>query len=179
MKNNPFTSETYCSAWLKYVNKKAIKIVGIEGVNFVKSSIPGILYNIGKNLTKGILYRLNDDYESIKLGNKVLLVHDVPDYFPVYTGKPRNDVKIHKVRQYEGFLADLQDHTTIESYIKTKFSSKSQYKYRRNIKRLESCFNIEYVAHFGAMEKEQYNFVFDEFTKLLKKRYSEKEEDYE
>ncbi len=169
MKNNPFTSELYTATWLKYANKKILKIKGVKGISFAKSSFPYVYYNIGKNLTKGISYTLDKNHKSIKLGNKVLLVHDVPNYFKTDLNQPKNGVKIHKVKQYEGFFANLKEHTSVESYIKTKFSSKSQYKYRRNIKRLESCFNIEYKAHYGAIEKSHYNFIFDAFTKLLKK----------
>ncbi|NAS30154.1 GNAT family N-acetyltransferase [Flavobacteriaceae bacterium R38] len=181
MRNNPFTSDTYTSTWLKHyeASNKTIEIDGIEGVSFVKSNFPNLYFNVGKNLTKGISYFLNKKKTSFSLGHKAFLLYDIPGYLNIQTLDKPEGLRIKKIKQYQGYMADLSAYDTIDSYLKSKFSSKSQYKYRRNIKRLEKCFNIEYAVHHGAIEKSKYDYVFEVFTKLLKKRFSQKQETYD
>ncbi len=181
LKNNPFTSETYTSSWLKHYNnsENAIRFDDIKNVSFVKKKRLPIYTNVGKNLTKGIFYSLTQDKERLKLGNKVFLIYDVPEYFDISTADHIKDLSVHKVRQYQGFLANMETYDSIESYLEAKFSSKTRYKYRRNIKRLETCFNIEYAVHFGHIERAQYDFIFEVFHNLLTKRFSQKKENYD
>ena len=179
MQANPFTSHTYTSIWNKYFGiTKTHNLRGLKNLSFFKVKYLPLFVNIGKNLTKGMSYNFDKDYQFPQIGNKVYLIHDVPEYFNLETHQhPR--FKIKRVRQYKGFLADLEGFNSLEEFMSSRYNSKARYKYRRNIKRLESCFDIKYENYFGAISKEEYQKLFDVFLELLEKRFSKKREKYD
>ncbi len=60
--------------------------------------------------------------------------------------------------------------------MKSIFKSNSRYKFRRNIERLETCFNINYKMYYGEISQQELDFIFKEFYNLLDKRYTNKQE---
>lgn len=176
IKNNPFVSNEFVSVWLKHFNQKkaSVSFNFIKDIAFVKNKYIPLYTNVGKNLTNGISYTLNtSSVNDIK--NKAFLLLDIPDYIETDT-IINNSLKVKKVRQYKGYLANLQDYTNIETYIKDNFSSKSKGVFAKCIRRLELSFNIKYTMYYGDnITKDQYNFIFKHFNKLLIKRYTEKQ----
>mgnify|MGYP000353444578 CR=1 FL=1 len=63
MKQNPFTSKSFESIWSKHFNnaKEVMTFEFINGVSFLKHKFLPLHINVGKNLTKGIDYKLNID----------------------------------------------------------------------------------------------------------------------
>jgi hypothetical protein len=55
-----------------------------------------------------------------------------------------------------------------------RFGNSSRYKLRRSIKKLETSFNISYKMYHGDISKQEYDFIFEEFFKLLYIRSIEK-----
>jgi hypothetical protein len=177
MKNNPFTSRTYTKIWSKHFNqsKKAFNFNFINGVSFVRHKRLPYYENIGRNLTSGIFYSLpKTDINDYK--NKVFLIRDIPSYYNLNEISETSPLKLKKIFQYEGYKTEIKEYDDIEHYIKTIFKSNSRSKLRKNIKRLEACFDVKYVMYRGSISKEDFNVIFNKFYELLERRYANKQE---
>ena len=73
-KTPPFNSSTFQKFWKKhFIQKKKINSFKfIEGVNFYKSNYLSLYFNVGKNLTKGNTYKINN-YEDYKNNTFIVL----------------------------------------------------------------------------------------------------------
>jgi len=176
--DNPFTSELYSTIWSKHFNssKKGITFGPIRGITFYRPTRLPLYVNCVKNLSKGISYTLEtpkkDDFNK-----RVFLVYDVPTYFGYhFPSGPNNELKIHRVKQYPGFLIRLEDYSSLDEYLMTVFKSKSRNKIRRDKKRLESCLDVEYRMYYGEISEQEYERLFNSFNDLMHKRYQDKGE---
>ena len=176
MKNNPFASKTFMSVWAKHFNfsKSPFHFKFIENISFVKSKTPSLYYNIGKNITNGMSYSINDVEKDFK--NKAFLIHDVPSYFDIDTSST-SSLKTIKVKQYKGFLSQLKDFETYDDFAKSQFKSNSRYKFKRNQERLETCFDIKYSIYHDELDRTEYSHIMHGFKNLLTKRFNELEKD--
>ncbi|GGK28926.1 hypothetical protein GCM10007962_23930 [Yeosuana aromativorans] len=175
MKDNPFISNTFASIWLKYFNngRPAIDFKFITNISFVKTKLLPLYVNVGKNLTNGLNYVINKDETDYK--NKVFFVYDIPEYLNLKI-ELTNGLKLKTVRQYIGYLVDLSKYKNADDYLKTHLSSNSRWKINKSKKRLETCFNITYGVLYGKeTKKEDFDYAFDYFNKLLQKRFVEKQ----
>src|SRR5690606_33258209 len=146
----------------------------IKNLHFYKPGALPLYINAGRNHTKGISYILNDSTHN-DFRKKAFLVYDVPEFFNVNTSITNKRLKIHKIKQYKGFLIDLKAHKNFDEYMLSTFKKSSRYKLNKYKKRLELCFNIKYKMLYGKeTPKEEYDFVFEKFKELLEKRFSEK-----
>ncbi|WP_282163335.1 GNAT family N-acetyltransferase [Ulvibacterium marinum] len=175
MKDNPFTSDIFARIWSKHFNQSApgTHFVFIRDLLFVKHRFLPIYYNYGKTHTKGIDYCTNNsNFQDLK--GKVLLVYDIPTFFnlPVVLHKR---IKQYKIKQYPGFLIDLKSFKNLDEYILATFKKSSRYKLKKYKKKLETCFDINYKMFYGEISKEEYDFVFESFKKLLIKRFNDKQ----
>jgi hypothetical protein len=175
MKNNPFLSDTFTTIWLKhFYNKKIPSFFNfIEGLSFIKPTLLPIYLNIGKNYTKGISYSLSSGQEP-DFKNKVFLIYDVPTFFELDLNYNKKKLKQIKLKQYPGFLIDLESYTDFSHYFTSTFSKSSRYKLMKYKKRLESCFDISYHMYHGPMDREVYDHIFGCFKNLLEKRFLDK-----
>ncbi|MEC3908025.1 GNAT family N-acetyltransferase [Tamlana sp. 2201CG12-4] len=174
MINSPFSNPKFIETWSAHFNnsKLPIKFRFINNVSFIKSKYLPLYVNVGKNLTNGIFYKLENDETDYK--KKVFFLYDIPEYFKIQK-QPSSFLKIKSIKQYNGYLLNIKEYLDTEDYFKKKFSSKSRWKIKRAKKRLESCLNIKYDVLYGPdTSKQQYDMVFDYFNKLLKKREAEK-----
>lgn len=176
MKNNPFVSKTFVSVWSKHFNASSrnFNFKFLENIAFVKNGILPLYYNVGKNITNGMFYSLNAKEEDFM--GKAFLMHDVPSYFSVASSLGSR-LKRFKVKQYKGFLAELNDFDTYDAFAKKQFKSNTRYKFRRNQERLEACFDIKYTIYYEEIEKEEYATVMKGFKALLTKRFNELQKD--
>lgn len=178
MNRNPFSSKTYNNTWVKhfYSSGQDISFTFLNGTSFYKYPIFPIYINIGRNLTKGINYSFSKESLTKEAKNKVLLIYDVPEYM---NKTPGNDINkkytLDSITQYPGFLIDLKSFQDINNYMSATFSKSSRYKLNKYKKKLESCFNIKYKMYHGNINKVEYDLIFDEFEKLLRKRFLQKE----
>ena len=78
------------------------------------------------------------------------------------------------MKHYPGFLIDFNGVKDLSQYLNQRFGKSSRYKLRREQRKLEHCFNISYKMYFGEMSQEEYDFIFEEFYKLLAVRSIEK-----
>jgi Acetyltransferase (GNAT) domain len=177
MKNNPFTSKTFNKIWSKHFNqsKKVINFKFIGFVGFVRHKLLPYYINAGENLTSGLFYTLsktdNDDFK-----NNVFLIRDIPSYYNTDELAGSSTLKLKKVFQYEGYKTEMREHDNIEHYTQTIFKSNSRSKLRKNIKRLEACFDVKYVMYHGIISKEDFTVIFNKFYELLERRYANKQE---
>ena len=176
IKQNPFTSLIFSSKWLHHFNhnKPVFTFNFINGLSFFKPSILPVFINTGRNLTKGISYSLQVP-KTINFNKSVLLIYDVPHYFDLDIENAPEKVAFHKIKQYPGYLVELDKYADLADYLQKTFSKKTNDKLRRYQRRLELCFDIKYKMFYGEMSKEDYDFIFDCFKKLLEKRFTAKQ----
>lgn len=175
---NPFTSKTFTKLWsANFIkNLQTYSFDFINGVSFFKPIKNLSLYtNLGQNLTKGVSYQtnLNTDWSQGK--KKAFLIYDVPEYCELQNEVPKN-FKLKKVRQYTGFITQLNNYKNFDDYFQKTFSKKSRYKFKSYQRNLENCFDVKYVHYLGDISKQDYNLVFDAFYNMLKKRFDDKSE---
>ncbi|MCL6266222.1 GNAT family N-acetyltransferase [Flagellimonas myxillae] len=132
--------------------------------------------NIGRNLTKGFYYTIDED--KVRGSNHVFLVRDIPTYFNVPEVKGVKKLKVIKVRQYNGYLTYLKDYSTLDDFILAKYNSSRRNVLRRRVKGLKGSFNIKTEVYFGDIAKETYDAMIDTFHDLLVKRFREKKTEY-
>ena len=176
IKQNPFTSRIFSSKWLHHFNhnKPVFTFNFINGLSFFKPSILPVFINMGRNLTKGISYSLYVP-KTINFNKSVLLIYDVPDYFDLDIENAPEKVAFHKIKQYPGYLVELDKFDDVNDYFQKTFRKKTRYNIKRCQKRLELCFKIKYKMFYGEISKEDYDFIFDCFKKLLEKRFTAKQ----
>lgn len=170
MKNNPFNGETFQRIWLKHFQSGSVSksFKSLKHIKFFKSSKSLAYVNVGKNITNGNYYSIAENETDYK--NKVFLVYDVPSYFTVNTNVNSN-LKVKKITQYKGFTSQLKEFENFDAFFTSQFNSKSRYKYRRNISRLESCFDIEYKIFHGNISREEYDHICKFLKKNLARRF--------
>lgn len=170
MQNNPFNNLIFQSTWLRYFKKNAVTFSfdSIEEIQFFKSKIPSLYVNIGRNITNGNYYKIDTNSNDYK--SKVFLVYDVPTYFDVDT-ELTSDIKVDKIPQYKGFSSQLEGFESFDDFFKSQFKAKSRYKYRRNITRLEACFDVDYKIFYGEISRDEYDFVCKYLKKNLSRRF--------
>ena len=148
----------------------------IETLNFVtelyaKRQLPHIYTDISNiysdDLISNNLNKSENDYD-------LLVVEDLPRYLKISRGNKPNHIKSYSLKQYSGFLINFKDVKSLSDYLNQRFGRTSRYKLRREQRKLEYCFNVSYKMHFGEMSKTEYDFVFEEFYKLLEIRSIEK-----
>lgn len=179
MNNNPFTSKKFVAVWSKHHDdaKPAINFNFIKNLSFTKNKHFPLYINSGKNLTNAMHYSVSTLKEHHDYKNKVFLIYDVPSYFEITNNLgSHKSLKLKKIKQYKGYLANLKTYTNLETYINDNFSSRSNRVFKKCIKRLELSFNITYKMYYGDnLTKDEYDFIFDCFKTLLRKRYDEKQ----
>jgi len=176
IKRNPFTSNLFVSKWLNHfnANRPSFAFNFIKGLTFFKPSFLPIYINTGRNLTKGISYSLNGQNDS-PFNKSVILIYDVPTYFELDNNSCPENLKLHRIKQYPGYLIELERFDGLDDYMQTVFSKRSRYKLKKYQKRLELCYDINYKMFYGDISKREYDFIFDNFRKLLEKRFIDKQ----
>jgi hypothetical protein len=168
------------SIWLKHFNHSVTpkSFDFISELKFVKHWLLPLYVNVGKNLTKGIYYKLNpleNDYKK-----HTFLIYDVPTYFNIepFDTLKWSSLKLKSLYQYKGFLMDISNFKSSDDYINKQFSSKNRREFKSNQRRLETCFNISYEFINDTISKDKFDVIFNNFYFLLKKRFFEKHINY-
>jgi len=176
IKQNPFVSDIFSTKWLIRFNSNnpVFKLNFIGGLKFFKPSFLPIYINVGQNLTKGISYTLKKAAVGT-FKKSVFLIYDVPEYFNLDTHELPDQIKLHQIKQYPGYLTDLKKYKDLNEYLHSVFSKKRRVKLIRYNKRLELCFDISYKMYFGEITQEDFENIFNAFKKLLEKRFTDKQ----
>ncbi len=141
---------------------------------FEKSSIPKIFSEI--NLFDNEQSLINTDYDQNLVDKKdtIYSVFFIPDYLrPVLKG---DSFIVKKVSQFfKGYAIVLNEFASADAYIKHRFRSNAK-GIRRRVKRLESCFKISEKTFYGAIKKEEYDFLMDSLEKMLVRRFEQRKD---
>lgn len=170
---HPFYSDVFVSNWISFFLKQPryFSFNFLTPVNFVKSKYSLYYYNIGKNITNGILYNIEEgetDYHK-----KVFLLYDVLSNRNEIANLESSRLKIKKVKQYKGYQSSLSGYETFDEYFEKQFSSKSRYNLRKYNKKLENNFNISFKVYCGSIAKGEYDSLFSRLINLIEKRFGE------
>ncbi|MCK0147062.1 GNAT family N-acetyltransferase [Arenibacter sp. F26102] len=176
MNKNPFSSKTFTTTWVEHFRSltQILTFHFINGISFFKHPFLPLYTNVGRYMTKGIYYILKEP-QSDNFGKKVFLIYDIPVYFEINTKIENKNLKLHRVKQYPGFLIRFQNYSGFENYLSSVFSKNSRQKLNRYKKRLELCFDISYKIYYGNISKEEYDVIFRSFHTLLTKRFQDKQ----
>ena len=138
---------------------------------FAKRRLPACFSTITNTLSDDVIFNnLNNSESKVD----VLIVEDLPRYLKIGRTKNPKHIKSFLVKHYPGFLIDFNGVKDLSDYLNQRFGKSSRYKLRREQRKLEHCFNISYKMYFGEMSQEEYDFIFEEFYKLLALRSIEK-----
>lgn len=173
---NPFSTNTFQNIWKAHFipNKAVFSFKCIDGINFYKNRF-FCFTNVGKNLTKGNNYKINDasDYKK-----NTFIIYDVLPHLNKEQKQLPKNIGVLKSVQYPGFLIELSKFKNIDDYLLRTLSKRTRTKMRKCSKRLDECFNITSKMFWGDIDKNEYDAIFESFMLLLQKRYSEKKISY-
>ncbi|MBS9463885.1 GNAT family N-acetyltransferase [Flagellimonas sp. 389] len=79
-------------------------------------------------------------------------------------------------QQNWGYSVFLNSVKTIDEYLDFQFKSKYRSIIRRYVRRLETCFNIEYRLYHTKIEKDEYYFLMEALYNMLTKRFKQRDE---
>lgn len=114
-------------------------------------------------------------YDESDYSNSTFIVYDIPTYFQLDRSKDLSRLKVLKTKQYPGYLIDINNFKDLNDYLSSNFSKSSRNKLRKYKRRLETCFDISYKMHRGAMSFSDYQALFIRFRQLLEKRFDNKQ----
>ncbi|MFK5972244.1 MAG: GNAT family N-acetyltransferase [Flavobacteriaceae bacterium] len=139
---------------------------------FIKRSVYTYYDNI-HNITNNqdFFNKAPFDKKSIK---KVVVVNNIPPYLDARLHKEKITFKLFKIYHLDGFLADINEYSNLDEYMKDQFGSKSRSEMRRYLRRLETCFSIQYKMYYGEITKKEFSFLFEELRKMIQRRFSQR-----
>ncbi|MCF7568636.1 GNAT family N-acetyltransferase [Sabulilitoribacter arenilitoris] len=133
-----------------------------------KEALP--VYNtIVNTITNSTIYERKNSMEN---SDYLYCIYDFPDYLKGLV--TQKSWKLQTINTYKGSLILLKNYKNTDAYLKTKFSAARRSKFRTYQKRLETCFNIQYKTYFGAIDKADYESLFEAFYEMINKRFLEK-----
>ncbi|WP_394972479.1 GNAT family N-acetyltransferase [uncultured Croceitalea sp.] len=171
--DNPFVSKIFVKTWLKYFKKPSDTYLFefIKPILFVKSKYSLYFFNVGRNLTNGIFYSIDNTFKDFK--GKVFVLFDVLPYLGYENNRLNlpNRIKIKKVKQYKGYLTRISQFNDFEDFFLNHFSGKSRNNIRKWNKRLTNNFEIEFKVFYGVISKDEYHKIFNAMLALIQKRW--------
>jgi len=177
IKHNPFVSSNFSSTWRRHFAKGKEELVfsDISTLHFIKHPKLPLYTNQGGKNTKGLNYTLSPNTCN-ELKASVLLFYDIHGYFQEALPTLKYPLRLKKIVQYPGFLCDLEGVISVQDYMQKTLSKKSKYRFNLYQRKLEHSFEISYTMFYGDMTKVSYDFLFDTFYTLLRKRFDAKQE---
>lgn len=172
---NPYNSLTYTQEWIKNFDEAGLSKTfnALEGPRFIKTGLLGSYINTTSNLTLQHYYQINNKYLQ-ELNNKLLIIYDVPSYFKIPNEQLSisSRIKRFKVIEYDGYLINLNKCSSIDEYLRERFSSrKKRAQFRSYLKKLEKSFDVSYKMYFGEISLEEYEILMNHFYDLSVKSF--------
>ncbi len=115
-----------------------------------------------------------DKQSELPLKNKLYLIYDVPDYLLVEPHLKKG-IMHTKVNTFRGSLILLHRFANLEELLKEKLSAKRRSQLRGYQRKLKYSFSIRTKMYFGEISREEFNFIFDIFYRMLDNRFNEKQ----
>ncbi|MFH4965323.1 GNAT family N-acetyltransferase [Gaetbulibacter sp. M235] len=114
---------------------------------------------------------LNDNKNILNVIDNIYISTYIPTFVEITLNKK---FKKFSFNRFQGFLINLENFNSIEDYMMAQFGSKSRSKIRSYVKRLETCFNIDYKFYYGSIEKPAYELLFDQLELMIKRRFDQR-----
>lgn len=96
--------------------------------------------------------------------------------FPNYLSpKFSKDKSCNIINQKPGFAINIEQYSSIETYLKKECKTNFRKVVTRSVKRLETCFNISYKMYFGDINDANYNFLMNCLYEMIKVRFQKRE----
>ncbi|XMO86099.1 GNAT family N-acetyltransferase [Algibacter sp. AS12] len=134
---------------------------------FERQVIPDCIIKIGYKDNDIILY--SNFKKAIEQKN--ISIQIVPEYLNIsYQDHLTNKV----INEYRlGYASKLKGFKDINSYVRSQYG-KNVKPILKNIKRLEMCFNVNYVFYHGEIEKAEYILLMEALRNMLIKRFKQR-----
>lgn len=134
---------------------------GYSFINKIKNNLTGALINNPKtNKCSEDIYK-----------NKIQYINYVPFYLDINFKPEYAKVSFNK---FTGYAINFEGVTSLNDYLLKQFKPKNRTRVRARIKRLETCFNITYKLHHGAIDKDHYNFLIDKLIAFIERRFTQR-----
>lgn len=141
---------------------------------FLENRTPSPFYSkIVNTISKASFYENSSNLSNFD--HKLYQIHDVPGYLETKTNQSIKRWKINKINTYKGTMIALNSYQDLNDYLNKKFNSNRRSKFRTYKKRLENSFDITYKIYYGEISKCDYEFLFDEFHKMMVTRFEQKQ----
>jgi hypothetical protein len=95
----------------------------------------------------------------------------VPDYLNIKTNERLIEKKVF---QKHGYGINLNNCKSANEYLQNHCRTNFRGNIRRSLKKIESCFNINYKMFFGNISHEDYTFLMSKFHEMLSKRFQQR-----
>ena len=120
--------------------------------------------------------KTNISYDLTIPKNKInsYTVADVPDFIDVVLLDEIEHIKVKKIPQYKGYLIDLTKFNSAEDLFVQTLSRNPRKNFRAKKRKLESGHDISYSFHYGEIDKDYYDYLFEICYKLMEERFHEK-----
>jgi hypothetical protein len=142
---------------------------------FEKRIMPPFCTNVNNKISNQDFFNKNT-YDADLYPKGVIALNMVPPYLELEINALKSIFACYKAPTHKGFFIDIQEFDTIDAYLKFKFNSNSRYNLRNRLKRLETCFDISYKMYYGEIDKNHYDFLFDELEQMIQKRFNERKD---
>ena len=140
---------------------------------FEKQNIPECISKIAYQDNDYLLYKSENPINEKRQGEKkIYSIQIVPDFLSIKYDALFNKRVLKENRL--GYAAKLNEFTDVRSYMKNQFRSKNAYVIFKNIKRLETRFEVSYTLFYGNIERHEYDFIMDRLHNMLKNRFEER-----
>ncbi|MDC6352763.1 GNAT family N-acetyltransferase [Zeaxanthinibacter sp. PT1] len=106
--------------------------------------------------------------------HRIFKVWDIPEFFNLTNTELTEQYHVKTIRQYPGFLVNLDKFNSVDLYLEQQLSSRNRKNLRSKLRKLEAEHKISYQFFFGKIGREEYDRLFDDFYKLLSARFEEK-----
>ncbi|MBC2840321.1 GNAT family N-acetyltransferase [Robiginitalea sp. SC105] len=173
MEENPFTSGCFTETWLRHFApaRPVRSPQWISPLHFTRHRFLPVFENLGRTLTKGLVY---STHPREKEDSDVYIVYDVLPNREIPKDFLSEGLHRFRVPQYPGYLINLEGFISLEDFLQKQFSKSSRYKLKKYRKRLESSFQIRYKMFRGRTERATYDEIFRHFYRLLERRFEDK-----
>lgn len=140
-----------------------------------ENGIPGYYESITYAENGGFLFKNDTKEHEFSASGKLHHITYFPDYLEAQF-KNVEELHLKKFHLSKGYSIDLTDFQDVDSYLKSQFKNNAK-TIRRYVKRLESCFDVEYKLFYGQISKNQYDQLLQELRRMIIQRFQQRNEE--
>jgi len=104
---------------------------------------------------------------------KPLLLSSMPNYLGFQFART-SQLSVKSIKTFPGSLINLKAYPNYESYLGSRFNNKKRAQFRSSKALLGHCFEVVHKVHFGAIDKVEYDKLFDALIEMHLARLGQK-----